>query len=79
MIDKNQKVIGLWCKVLNEVENDAGFLRGVDRDAEKAARMAAFQMRETKIREEVLRRMQEKAWTNLDSDMHDIAAKEPED
>lgn len=68
MINKNQKVVGLWCKVLNEVENDAEFLREVDRDAEKVARMAAFQMREIKIREEVLRRMQEKVWNYLESE-----------
>ena len=68
MLTKNQKVIGIWCKALNEVENDAEFLRDVNRAAEKAAELAAFQMRETMIRDEVLRRMQENVWHHLESE-----------
>ena len=64
----NQAVINLWCKVLNEVENDAEFLRDVNRAAEKAADLAAFQTRETMIRDEVLRRMQENVWHHLESE-----------
>lgn len=68
MTHNNQTVINLWCKVLNEVENDADFLRDVDREAEKAANLAAFQMRETMIREEVLRRTQENVWHHMESE-----------
>lgn len=68
MLTKNQKVIDIWCKALNEVENDAEFLRDVNRAAEKAAELAAFQMRETMIRDEVLRRMQENVWHHLESE-----------
>ena len=68
MTPNNQAVINLWCKVLNEVENDAEFLRDVNRAAEKAADLAAFRMRETMIRDEVLRRMQENVWHHLESE-----------
>ena len=68
MLTKNQKVIDIWCKTLNEVENDAEFLRDVNRAAEKAADLAAFRMRETMIRDEVLRRMQENVWHHLESE-----------
>lgn len=68
MLTKNQKVIDILCKTLNEVENDAEFLRDVNRAAEKAADLAAFRMRETMIRDEVLRRMQENVWSYLESE-----------
>lgn len=68
MTPNNQAVINLWCKVLNEVENDADFLRDVDREAEKAANLAAFQTRETMICEEVLRRTHENVWHHMESE-----------
>lgn len=68
MTPNNQAVINLWCKALNEVENDADFLRDVDREAEKAANLAAFQTRETMIREEVLRRTHENVWHRMESE-----------
>lgn len=68
MTHNNQTVINLWGKVLNEVENDTEFMCDVDQAAEKSANLAAFQMRESLIREEVLHRMQEKVWHRMESE-----------
>lgn len=68
MTHNNQTVINLWGKVLNEVENDTEFMCDVNQAAEKAANLAAFQMRESLIREEVLHRMQEKVWHHMESE-----------
>lgn len=68
MTHNNQTVINLWGKVLNEVENDTEFMCDVDQAAEKATNLAAFQMRESLILEEVLHRMQEKVWHRMESE-----------
>ncbi len=65
---ENQRIIAIWCKVLNEVETDATFLHEVDEAAYRAARQAEYECRARAIRDEVLRRMQEKVWSYLESE-----------